>query len=172
MIDFLIEKDILEYEPDFINSTNNSAVKGSTLWGDTKHTMLHYFRIRFEDLKKIINIHLKINGLTLYESEMYNDKDNTLYGEINSVIDKIEIIPHKRTHTGRLEIINEQSKIKSLISTIIRVIKRIMECNNTTHNSEDQFDEYKQFKNFTKYIEATLLEQYYDVLSIDCDNNN
>jgi hypothetical protein len=170
MIDFLIKEDILEYEPDYINSTNNSVVKGYTPWGDNKRTMLHYFRILFEDLKKIINNHLKINGSTLCESEMYYDKDKTLYGEINSVIDKIKIIPHKRSHTNRRKINDEQSKIKSLISTIIRVIKRIMECDNTTQDFYDQFDEYKQFKNFTKHIEATLLEKYYNVLS-SCDNN-
>ena len=161
MIDFLIEEDILVYEPD----NNNAVGKGYHPWGASKRRRLHYFRILFEDLKEIINRHLKIDARTLWESDVYYDKSGTLYNDIHSIIDKIEIIPHKRGHTNRREIADERSKIKTLISTIVKVIQKIMQCNNEANESNDQFDYFRQFKEFNFHIEKMLLERYYDDLS-------
>ena len=168
MIDFLIEEDILVYEPDYNPDTYNAVGKGNHPWGESNSSRLHYFRILFEDLKEIINRHLKIDARTLWESDVYYDKSGTLYNEIHSIIDKIEIIPHKRGHTNSREIADERSKIKTLISTIVKVIQKIMQCNNEANKSYDQFDYFKQFKKFNFHIEKMLLERYYDVLSVNC----
>ena len=165
MIDYLIKENILEYEPDYEPDKNNEVGKGYTKWGESNSSRLHYFRINFDKFKEIIKKHLKIDGETLWGfQDVYFDKIR-LFDEINKIIDKIEIIPHKRGHTNRKEMTDERSKIKTLISTIVTVIKKIMEHNNEPCETNDQFDNFRQFKKFNFHIEKMLLERYYDDLS-------